>query len=104
MTQSTAVSRAPQFTRVAETQREQVTFFLDGQCLKALKGDTILTAILTHQSFLRESEMRAEPRAGFCLIGACQDCWIALETGERLRACTNLIAQDMRIVTQRGQH
>jgi hypothetical protein len=103
MTQPTVISRTPQFKRVAEKQREKIMFFLDSQPVVAFKGDTILTAILTHQSFLRESEMRAEPRAGFCLIGACQDCWISLESGARLRACTSLIAPDMRIVTTRGQ-
>jgi predicted molibdopterin-dependent oxidoreductase YjgC len=32
-------------------------------------------------------------------MGACQDCWVALETGERLRACSTPLAPGMRIVT-----
>jgi len=35
------------------------------------------------------------PRAGFCLMGACQDCWVALTDGRRLRACTTLAEDGM---------
>jgi NADH dehydrogenase/NADH:ubiquinone oxidoreductase subunit G len=33
-------------------------------------------------------------------MGACQDCWVALEDGTRLRACTSFVGDGMRIVTQ----
>jgi NADH dehydrogenase/NADH:ubiquinone oxidoreductase subunit G len=39
------------------------------------------------------SEFGDGPRAGFCLMGACQDCWVAVEGMGRVRACTTL-AQD----------
>jgi len=32
-------------------------------------------------------------------MGACQDCWIATEQGERLRACSTFIAPGMALVT-----
>ncbi len=90
----------PQFVRIAETRRASVAFFLDGREALALAGDTVLTAILLQQRFARHSEFNGEPRAGFCLIGACQDCWLHTETGERLRACTTPIAAGMRLVTR----
>jgi NADH dehydrogenase/NADH:ubiquinone oxidoreductase subunit G len=37
--------------------------------------------------------------AGFCLMGACQDCWIWDDDGRRLRACTTYAEQGMRIRT-----
>jgi D-hydroxyproline dehydrogenase subunit gamma len=95
-----SAERGPQFVRVAELQRTPLTFVLDGQTVSALNGDTVLTAILTQQRQLRQSEFSGEPRAGFCLIGACQDCWVRSEDGARLRACSTLLAEGMRIVTR----
>jgi aerobic-type carbon monoxide dehydrogenase small subunit (CoxS/CutS family) len=40
------------------------------------------------------------PRAGFCLMGACQDCWVWLADGSRLRACTTLLAEGMQVRTE----
>lgn len=88
--------------RVAETGRPPVGFTLDGKPRTALAGDTVLTAVLTVATQLRSSEFSGEPRAGFCLMGACQDCWIATETGERLRACSTFIEEGMRLVSGAG--
>jgi D-hydroxyproline dehydrogenase subunit gamma len=38
--------------------------------------------------------------SGLCLMGACQECWVALDDGTRLRACTSFVAEGMRIVTR----
>jgi len=97
---SATPAQAPQFVRVAETARAPVTFVLDGETVSALAGDTVLTAILTRQRRVRDSEFSGEPRAGFCLIGACQDCWVRTEDGTRVRACSTPLAAGMRIVTR----
>lgn len=98
---TTAPKRDAQFVRVAETQREPLSFFIDGHEVTALQGDTLLTAVLMQQRRVRESEFSGAPRAGFCLIGACQDCWMHTEEGLRLRACSTPVAQGMRVVTRR---
>jgi hypothetical protein len=85
--------------RLAEAQRAPVLFMLDGRLVSALAGDTVLTAVLTQGEPLRRSEFSGEPRAGFCLMGACQDCWIATESGERLRACSTFIEPGMRLLS-----
>ncbi|WP_336603739.1 2Fe-2S iron-sulfur cluster-binding protein [Bordetella sp. 02P26C-1] len=64
-----------------------------------LAGDSVLTAILTRQSRVRNTEFSHEPRAGFCMIGACQDCWVWYEDGSRLRACTTRLRADVRLCT-----
>jgi len=89
-----------QFRRVAERERRRIAFTLDGVETEALEGDTVLTAILTARRHLRIAEFSAAPRAGFCLMGACQDCWVATEDGRFLRACTTYVAEDMKIVTR----
>lgn len=86
--------------RVAEQGgRAGIAFVLDGQERHALQGDTVLTAVLTNGTQLRQSEFSDEPRAGFCMMGACQDCWISTEQGQRLRACAIFIEDGMRLVT-----
>ena len=90
-----------QFRRVAERERRRIAFTLDGVAAEALEGDTVLTAILTARSHLRVAEFAEAPRAGFCLMGACQDCWVATEAGAALRACTTYVAEGMAFVTRR---
>lgn len=109
MTLPTETLRSPGNTvallqRVAETGRTPVGFVLDGQARVALAGDTVLTAVLTHTAQLRHSEFSGEPRAGFCMMGACQDCWITTESGQRLRACGTFIEEGMRLVTGEEGH
>lgn len=83
--------------RIADTQRETIEFMLDGHICQALAGDTVLTAVLSQQDRLRIEEFNGAPRAGFCLMGACQDCWMLTEEGTRLRACSTFIAPGMRL-------
>ena len=89
-----------QFQQIAERDRPRVRLVIDGRSCEALAGDTLLTALLTNGRRLRLSEFGDGPRAGFCLMGACQGCWVALEDGTRLRACTSFVADGMRIVTR----
>ena len=85
--------------RITGVAREQVEFELNGRRCSALEGDTVLTAVLTNAAKLRESEFGGAARAGFCLMGACQDCWVQLADGERLRACTTFVEPGMRVRT-----
>ena len=85
--------------RLAEGDRAPIEIFLDGRPVTALRGDTVLTAILVNAERVRRSEFSGEPRAGFCFMGACQDCWVATESGERLRACTTFAQPGMRLLT-----
>jgi aerobic-type carbon monoxide dehydrogenase small subunit (CoxS/CutS family) len=87
------------FRRLAETDRRAISFMVDGRAVTALEGDTYLTAIRLAGLALRWSEFGDGPRAGFCLMGACQDCWIWTEDGERLRACSTTAEADARLLT-----
>jgi NADH dehydrogenase/NADH:ubiquinone oxidoreductase subunit G len=85
--------------RVGETGRRALRLEVDGRPVEALEGDTLLTALLVAGSRLRESEFGDGPRAGFCLMGACQECWVWTAEGERLRACSTPAAEGMRLRT-----
>lgn len=93
----TLVSR---FVRLAEQHRETLTFYIDGEAAEGLAGDTLLVAMLNQGNRLRYSEFGDGSRAGFCLMGACQDCWVWAESGDRLRSCTTPLSEGLRIRTQ----
>jgi hypothetical protein len=90
----------PLLHRMAEKDRRAVPFMLNGQAASALEGDTVLTAVLTQCGELRCNEFSGESRAGFCMMGACQDCWMQATTGERFRACSTFIAPGMDLTTR----
>lgn len=88
------------FRRLAETGRAPIHLTIDGVAATALAGDTLQVAILTNAGALRESEFGDGMRAGFCLMAACQDCWVWTAEGERLRACSTPAQDGMRILTR----
>ena len=98
-----SVARRPQLFRVAEQARLPVAFMLDGRPATALEGDTVLTAILLTAGHLRRNEFSGQPRAGFCMMGACQDCWVQTVSGEKLRACSTFIREGMQLLTETGE-
>jgi aerobic-type carbon monoxide dehydrogenase small subunit (CoxS/CutS family) len=91
------------FKRLSETRRPRLAFTLDGQAASGLLGDTLLTAVLTQAEHLRGSDFSAAPRAGFCLMGACQDCWLRLGDGRRVRACSTLLEAGQVVVREPGR-
>lgn len=87
------------FIRAVPRDAERVRFTIDGRPAEAWSGDSLLAAILVTQPSLRQHEFDGGARGGFCLMGACQDCWVWSEKGERLRACTTPVAPGMAILT-----
>lgn len=88
-----------QLVRVAERTGKRINITIDGWEIGVTAGDSVLVAVLTHGRRLRELEFGGSPRAGFCLMGACQDCWVWRESGGRIRACTTLASDGMAIRT-----
>jgi predicted molibdopterin-dependent oxidoreductase YjgC len=92
-------SERGQFVRISETERPEIIIHVDGEPVTALAGDTVLTALLLAGARLRDFEFGDGGRAGFCLMGACQDCWVRLEEGGSLRACTTYVRAGLRLRT-----
>lgn len=93
------VSDRPQFCRVAALAGADIVLGVDGAPVHAIAGQSVLSVLLLNGSLVRHSEFTGEARAGFCLMGACQDCWVWTEAGERLRACTAIASAGMAILT-----
>ncbi|MHC8290504.1 (2Fe-2S)-binding protein [Pseudomonas sp. XS1P51] len=91
------------FIRLAELDRPTVAFTVDGQDVQGLAGDTLMVALLTQGSALRTSEFDSGKRAGFCLMAACQDCWVWTRSGERLRACSVEVRDGLDIITSQPE-
>lgn len=89
----------PLLRRVPVGARRPVPFTLDGRPCEGFEGDTVLVAVLAQAERLREHEVDATPRAGFCAIGACQDCWMSTDDGHRLRACTTPLSAGLALRT-----
>jgi len=85
--------------RLARQNLPPITFSLNGKPCTGRAGDTVLTAVLTQVDRLRLSDFSREPRAGFCQMGACQDCWILTADGKRIRACSTPLAAGMNLRT-----
>lgn len=93
----------PLLHRIARQNEVPLHFVLDGKPCEGRRGDTLLSAILTVGEMLRPSDFIHEPRAGFCQMSACQDCWVRLADGKRVRACSTPLAEGMEIVTGAGE-
>jgi predicted molibdopterin-dependent oxidoreductase YjgC len=92
------VSQTGLFRRLFAREGAPVPFTIDGTPAEAREGDLLLTAILLHRPALRRFEFGESHRAGFCLMAACQDCWVSLADGRRLRACTTPIESGMAVM------
>ena len=90
----------PLLTRLAVGHRQELAFELDGRPCTGFEGDTVLSAVLAQGAVLRHGEFSDAPRAGFCLMGACQDCWMNTVDGQRLRACSTPLQAGMRLLTR----
>jgi predicted molibdopterin-dependent oxidoreductase YjgC len=101
MREAEATIGAPAGLLVRALKRDggHVRFSIDGTWATAHVGESILAAILTNTAFLRQVEFGGEPRAGFCLMGACQDCWVWTEEGRRILSCTTPITDGLRLRT-----
>jgi len=90
----------PLVHRVLARTAPRVSIRIDGQPAEAFAGESVLVAMLSLGAALRRHEADGAPRAGFCLMGACQDCWVWLPDGTRLRACTTRIESEMELLTE----
>lgn len=95
-----AANQQGQFRRIDSIDRPRVLCTVDGESVEALEGDTIMTMLLLRGHDLRRFEFGDERRAGFCLIGVCQDCGVRQTDGTPLRACTTLVEPGMALVTR----
>jgi predicted molibdopterin-dependent oxidoreductase YjgC len=85
-------------TRLLDQDRPTIRLRIDGLEIEARQGDTLLTAILAAGlGHVRRSEFGDGMRAGFCWMGACQDCWVVVAGLGVRRACSTLAEAGMQV-------
>ncbi len=72
----------------------------DGAEVAAQPGETVISALLRAGLATGCSEFDGGARCGFCLMGACQDCTLWTESGQRLRACMAEAAPGMVLLSR----
>ncbi len=95
----TSLNRNARFVPAARWTSPTITISIDGETVEVPRGQSILAAVLSYRATLRTQMAGGEPRAGFCLMGACQECWIWLDDGRRARACTTTVDAGMAVCT-----
>jgi len=93
---------AAQFHRIVDRPGTPVPFTIDGEPAEAQRGDLLITALLLQRTALRRFEFGDAMRAGFCLMAACQDCWVRLADGRRVRACSTVVEPGMAVLIEGG--
>jgi predicted molibdopterin-dependent oxidoreductase YjgC len=91
--------RSKGLERLDRRMSPPVELMVDGHRISGHLGETVLTALNAELGHVRSFEFGNEKRAGFCNMGACQDCWLWTSSGERIRACSSLVEEGMRLST-----
>lgn len=91
-----------QVIRAVQRDGADIRIVIDGVPSHAQAGESLLVAILAERRWLRRLECGGEARAGFCLMGACQDCWVWIDDDRRVRACTTPAVDGMRVRIERS--
>ncbi|GGG85632.1 hypothetical protein GCM10011415_39920 [Salipiger pallidus] len=72
-------------------------FEFDGAEITARRNDTVLAAVLASRERCGVNEFDGGGRAGFCLMGSCQECTMWDEDGRRLRGCMTEAREGLRL-------
>jgi predicted molibdopterin-dependent oxidoreductase YjgC len=97
---SPAALRRARLVRVAAFDTPELRILVDGQPVTARRGESVLSAVLAVSGHLREHEVNGQKRAGFCMMGACHDCWVWFADAPRSRACTTEVRAGMEVFTR----
>ena len=82
---------------------ESVTIIVDGERLKARKGEMIAAALIaTGKKYFRKTVKSHEPRGIYCGIGRCTDCVMTVNGIPNVRTCVTEVEDGMVIETQMG--
>lgn len=87
------------FVRATARKGKRLQFFFEHALMHGFEGETVLTALLCNTEYIRRFEFSETVRAGFCIMAACQDCWVWCDDGTRLRACTTPLIDGMRLLS-----
>ena len=86
------------------SRKEQISFFYNGEEVKAYQSETIAAAL--HAAGIRklgESPELHRPRGLFCAIGNCSSCFMVVDDKPNMRVCVIKVKPGMRVEEQKGK-
>jgi len=78
---------------------EVITFFLDGNPLKAYKGETIAAALMASGHLVTRT-IDGQPLGVYCNIGVCHSCLMTVDGLKSVRICKTLVTENCKVETQ----
>jgi predicted molibdopterin-dependent oxidoreductase YjgC len=83
-------------------QKEEITFYVNGQPIQACPGETIHAALIAagYRQF-RKSKTK-QPRGIFCGMGVCYECLVTIDNGPRKQACVTIVEEGMEVQIDAG--
>lgn len=93
-----------QFLPIISGKVPEIIIHLDNHPIPAFQGETVICALLRERRYLSYAEFDGAPRSGFCLMGACQDCSVWTQDGERLRACRTIVEEGQKLLSRAPMH
>lgn len=88
------------FQRLQPPSRE-VTITIDGVPLRTAASDSVAAALFASGNpVCRRSPFKAEPRAPFCMIGACFECLVEIDGVPNRQACLVRVREGMKVRRQ----
>jgi sarcosine oxidase subunit alpha len=84
-------------------ENQEIEFEFEGQRLKALKGDTIASALIDNGIDIYGFTDSGKPRGFFCAIGKCSSCLVIVNGVPNIRACITLVEDGMKVERQKGK-
>jgi len=86
-----------------EAEGKYVTIYYNGSPLKALEGETIAAALMSHGiRKMRKTPKYKRDRGIFCGIGRCTDCVMVVDGQANVRTCVTPVEDGMTVETQVG--
>ncbi|MEA2067311.1 MAG: (2Fe-2S)-binding protein [Thermotogota bacterium] len=83
---------------------KKITFYFEGQELKAYEGETIAVALHANGiKNLRKTPKRKRNQGFFCAIGKCSSCLMEVNGIPNVRTCITRVKEGMSVRRQQGR-
>jgi sarcosine oxidase subunit alpha len=92
------------FQRLPDAKAKPLNFSIDGKPATGSEGDSVAAALLlAGRRVFRETAVTGAARGPWCLMGACHDCYVAIDGVANQQACLVRLREGMRVETQHGR-
>lgn len=78
---------------------EPIEFFVDGRPVKAYRGETIASALISAGYFVSRT-IDAKPMGVYCNIGVCHSCVMTVNGTSSVRICQTKVSDGCRVESQ----